>query len=185
MEYMILYAIAAGGIFLLLVLVRIAPWFGLLAEALSRFVAKQAEALSRFVAKKAEALSRCVAKHLAYPYLLGRHRLIGPWTRLAVLLSLAYGLVNIFFVTFRASSSSEMSRRAGTLSLLNMALLYPFMQLGVFADVLGLSFDTCRSVHGAAAWMTSALLALHIVVAMLDQQKFSLHEQSNLFAVIV
>ncbi|KAH2388641.1 hypothetical protein KXW70_006590 [Aspergillus fumigatus] len=65
-----------------------------------------------------------------------------------------------------------------------MALLYPFMQLGLFADVLGLSFDTCRRVHGAAAWMTSALLALHIVVAMLDHQKFSLHEQSNLFAVI-
>lgn len=174
MEFMTLYAIAAGSIFLLLVLVRIAPWFEPLAEALSRFVAKQAEALSR-----------CVAKHLAYPYLLGRHRLIGPWTRLAVILSLVYGFVNIFFVTFRASSTSEMGRRAGTLSLLNMALLYPFMQLGLFADVLGLSFDTCRRVHGAAAWMTSALLALHIVVAMLDHQKFSLHEQSNLFAVIV
>ncbi|KAH1598470.1 hypothetical protein KXX44_005587 [Aspergillus fumigatus] len=65
-----------------------------------------------------------------------------------------------------------------------MALLYPFMQLGLFADVLGLSFDTCRRVHGAAAWMASALLALHIVVAMLDQQTFSLHEQNNLFAVI-
>jgi hypothetical protein len=163
MEFMTLYAIAAGGIFLLLVLVRIAPSFKPLAEALSRWV----------------------AKHLAYPYLLGRHRLIGPWTRLAVLLSLAYGVINIFFVTFRASSTSEIGRRAGTLSLLNMALLYPFMQLGLFADVLGLSFDTCRRVHGAAAWMTSALLALHIVVAMLDQQKFSLHEQNNLFAVIV
>lgn len=62
MEFMTLYAIVAGGIFLLLVLVRIAPSFEPLAEALSRWV----------------------AKHLAYPYLLGRHRLIGPWTRLAV-----------------------------------------------------------------------------------------------------
>jgi hypothetical protein len=163
MEFMTLYTIAAGGIFLLLVLVQIALLFKPLAEALSRWV----------------------AKHLAYLYLLGRHQLIGPWTQLAVLLSLAYGVINIFFVTFRASSTSEISRRAGTLSLLNIALLYPFMQLGLFTDVLGLSFDTCRRVHGAAAWMTSALLALHIVVAMLDQQKFLLHEQNNLFAVIV
>lgn len=163
MEFMILYAIAAGGIFFLLVLVRIAPSFKPLAEALSRLV----------------------AKHLAYSHLLGRHRLIGPWTRLAALLFLAYGVINTFFVTFRASSTNEIGRRAGTLSLLNMALLYPFTQLGLFAHVIGLSLSTCRRVHGAAAWMTSALLALHIIIAILDQQKFSLHEQSNLFAVIV
>jgi hypothetical protein len=60
----------------------------------------------------------------------------------------------------------------------------PLHAAGLFADVLGLSFDTFRRVHGAAAWMTSALLALHIVVAMLDQQKFSLHEQTNLFVTL-
>jgi hypothetical protein len=163
MELMALYAIAAGGIFFLLVLVRFAPSFKPLAEAFSRLV----------------------AKHVTYPYFLGRHRLIGPWTRLAVLLSLAYGVVNIVFATFGASTTSEIGRRAGSLALLNMALLYPFMQLGLFADVLGLSFHTCRHIHGAAAWMASALLALHIIIAVLDRQKFPLHEQGNLFAVIV
>lgn len=66
-----------------------------------------------------------------------------------------------------------------------MALLYPFMQLGFFADVLGLSLYTCRHIHGAAAWMTSALLALHSTITVLDRQKFPLHERGNLFAVIV
>jgi hypothetical protein len=93
-----------------------------------------------------------------------------------VLFSLVYRVINIFFVTFRASSTSEISQRAETLSLLNMALLYPFMQLGLYADILRLLFHTCRRVHGAAAWMMLALLALYIIIAMLDQQKFSLHE---------
>ncbi|PKX96275.1 NADPH oxidase family protein [Aspergillus novofumigatus IBT 16806] len=88
----------------------------------------------------------------------------------------------IFLLLVLHLAYPKISRRAGTLSLLNMALLYPFMQLGLFADVLGLLFNTCCRVHGAAAWMTSALLTLHIVVAMLDQQKFSLHKQNNLFA---
>jgi hypothetical protein len=79
-----------------------------------------------------------------------------------------YRVVNIFFMTFRASLTSEIGRRAGTLSLLNIALLYPFMQLGLYADILRLLFYTCRCVHGAAVWMMLALLALHIIIAMLD-----------------
>jgi hypothetical protein len=93
-----------------------------------------------------------------------------------VLFSLVYRVVNIFFVTFHTSSTSKIGQRARTLSLLNIALLYPFMQLSLYADVLGLLFHTCRRVHGAAAWMTSALLALHIIIAILNQQKFLLHE---------
>jgi hypothetical protein len=93
-----------------------------------------------------------------------------------VLFSLVYRVVNIFFVTFRALLTSKIGQRAGTLSLLNMALLYPFMQLGLYADVLGLLFHTYCCVHGAVAWMMLALLALYIIIAMLNQQKFLLHE---------
>ncbi|KAL5335649.1 hypothetical protein BJX70DRAFT_390564 [Aspergillus crustosus] len=162
MEFITLYIVVAGGIFLLLALMQIASSLKPLGETLSRWV----------------------SKHLAYPYLLGRHRIIGPWTRVAVLFTLAYGVINIFFMTFRTSSISEISRRAGSLSLFNMALLYPFMQLGLLADIIGISFHTCRRVHGVVAWMTTALLALHTIIPVFNQQKFLLHDQDNLFAVI-
>lgn len=163
MEFITLYIIAAGGIFLLLALMQVAPSVKALAETLSRWI----------------------SKHLTYPYLLGRHSIMGPWTRVAVLFALAYGVLNIFFVTFRASSISEIGRRAGSMSLLNMALLFPFLQLCLLAHIIGVSFHTCRRVHGAVAWMTTALLALHITIAVFKQQKFLLHDQDNLFAVIV
>jgi hypothetical protein len=68
------YGIAAGGIFIVLVFVR-------LISLLLRFTS---------------VVSVWIATHLIYPYLLGRHSLIGPWTRASVIGHLLYVAANLF-----------------------------------------------------------------------------------------
>ncbi|KAB8069058.1 hypothetical protein BDV29DRAFT_198977 [Aspergillus leporis] len=163
MEFITWYAIAAGSMIVFLILMRVAS----------------------SVKPLAETVSRAISKHLLYPHLLGRHRLLGPWTRVVLLLYLVYGAINVFFLTFRTSSNSERGRRAGSLALINMGFLFLTMQLSLLANLLGISFHACRRIHGATAWMMTLLLAFHIIVAtMVDQKDFRLKEEGNLFAVV-
>lgn len=99
MDIVTIYAIAAGG---MLILIRV------VSSLMSHI----------------NTISVLISKYLTYPYFLDRHRLFGPWTVANVLLYLAYGAVNIFFITFRVSSTGGAGRRAGTLSLINMGFLF-------------------------------------------------------------
>jgi hypothetical protein len=159
-----IYAMAAGGIL-----------FGL---ALTRVVSS--------LMSVTRTVSVLISKHLTYPYLLDRHYLIGPWTRANILLSLAYGAINIFCVSFRLPSAADAGQRAGTLSLINMAFLFLATHLSFLADILGVSLQTCRRFHRAAGWMAGALLTFHILMAtMVQHTDFSLRSPNNLFAIIV
>ena len=164
MDLITVYAIAAGGIFVTLFLMR---------------VASSLISLTSIIYVMA-------SKHLTYPYLLNRHQILGPWTRANVLLYLAYGVVNIFCIVFRVTSATGVSRRAGTLSLINMAFLFPTMNLSLLGDILGISLKACRRIHRAVGWTATALLSLHILIAtVVQQKKFSLHGPGNISALIV
>ena len=78
MDLITVYAIAAGGIFVTLLLMR---------------VASSLISLTSIIYVMA-------SKHLTYPYLLNRHQILGPWTRANVLLYLVYGAVNVFCIAF-------------------------------------------------------------------------------------
>ena len=99
MDFMIFYAIAAGGLLATLFLIQIAPSF---LKILSVF-------------------SFIITKHLTYPYLWGRHKLVAPCTRADALLYIVYTVTNVFFIAFKASSPTTARDRAGTLSVINMA----------------------------------------------------------------
>lgn len=164
MDFVTIYAIAAGGILRTLFLVRIASSLISLSNAISMFI----------------------SKHLTYPYILNRHQLFGPWTRANVLLYFAYTAANVFFVAYQAQSAVGVGHRAGTISLVNMAFLVLSTHLSFLADILGISLQTCRRIHRAVGYMTSGLMAFHTVIALLVQQeKFLLSNQHNLFALIV
>ena len=164
MELITVYAIAAGGIFVSLFLMR---------------VASSLISLTSIIHVMA-------SKHLTYPYLLNRHQILGPWTHGNVLLYLVYGAVNIFCIAFRATSANTVGRRAGTLSLINMAFLFPTIHLSLLADILGISLKTCQCIHHAVGWSASALLSLHILIAtVVQQEKFTLHGPGNISALIV
>ena len=164
MDLITVYAIVAGGIFATLFLMR---------------VASSLISLTSIIYVTA-------SKHLTYPYLLNRHRILGPWTRANFLLYLVYGAVNVFCIAFRATSATGVGRRAGTLSLINVAFLFPTLHLGLLADILRISLSACRHIHRAVGWTATALLSLHIVIAIVvRQEKFALHDPGNLSALIV
>lgn len=119
------YAIAAGGVFVLLLIM------------------KSVSAIQQFL----RALAILVAKHLTYPFLVRRRRLLGPWSRADVLLQVTYLTINIFCLTFRVSSVKEVGARAGTLALINMAPLFFGFHLSFLADILGISLSNIRRMH--------------------------------------
>lgn len=145
MDILTIYAIAIGGIFLSLVIYRalkvFAPW--------------------------SNAMNVFIYQHLAYPYVLGRHSLLGPWTRAGVFLHLIYLAINLLLLFFNSISMAASGRRAGTLSLLNMIFLLASWHLSNLADILGISLRIYRRMHRAAGWMVVALVVFH-VLAMLQ-----------------
>ncbi|KAF3392422.1 Ferric/cupric reductase transmembrane component 2 [Penicillium rolfsii] len=130
-------------------------------------------------------LSFLITKHLTYPYLWGRHRLVAPCTRADALLYIVYAAANVFFIAFDAPSTTLARDRAGTLSVINMSFLFLAHHLGFLANAMGVSLMTCKRIHRAVGWMTSILLILHIIMALIVEQKgWSLREKPNLFAFI-
>lgn len=164
MEFTIFYAITAGSLLATLFLIRIAPSF-----------------LNLF-----GVLSFLITKHLTYPYLWGRHKLVAPCTRANALLYIFYAVTNLFFIAFDTPSTTMARSRAGTLSVINMSFLFLAHHLGFLANAIGVSLKTCKQIHQAVGWMTGVLLILHIIMAMIDEQKgWSLRKKANLFAFIV
>ena len=105
------YAIAAGGVFASLILIRL---------------------LSYLIQLKS-IVSVLIFRHLTYPYLLDRHRLFGPWTRSDVLIHLLYVTMNVFCLCFPGLLASDTGRRAGTLSLVNMVFIFAGVHLSFLA----------------------------------------------------
>ncbi|GFF47949.1 LOW QUALITY PROTEIN: metalloreductase transmembrane component, putative [Aspergillus udagawae] len=85
MEATSVYGIAAGGILIILIFVR--------------FIS--------FLLKFTSVVSIWIAAHFIYPYLLGRHRLIGPWTRVSVIGHLLYVAANLLALCFRPSTLAQ------------------------------------------------------------------------------
>ncbi|CEL09504.1 hypothetical protein ASPCAL12639 [Aspergillus calidoustus] len=158
-----IYAITAGGIFTVLLLIRA---FSLLASCGHFF-------------------SLIVSQHLTLPFVIRRHRFLGPWTRAGVFLYLSYTATNIFLVFFKIKSLAGAGRRAGELALINLIFPLSTLHLSYLADLMGIRWDTCRKIHRATGWMAVALLSFHIIVAaQASDFTFPLREEQNLFTML-
>jgi len=114
-----------------------------------------------------------------------RHRLLGSWSLVDVLLQLLYISPNVFCVTFRVTSFDEARDKARTLSIINMASLFFGLYLSFLADLLGLSLFNYRRIHGFARIMSFALVALHTFAAIYHGPTYSLRVLENLYLLIV
>lgn len=157
------YATAAGGIFFIFILVNCLPYVAQLIKHVSFFT----------------------SKHLTYPYLLGRHRFLGPWTQAVVLVQLVYVTVNVFCLSFQVFTVSQAGLRAGTLSLINMIPLFAGPHFSFLADLLGVSVTAYQRVHRSAGLMSFVLALFHVLVAVISGASFSLAMGQYLFALIV
>ncbi len=154
MEITQIYAVAAGGALAFLVIVKL--WL-----SITRILRFQT--------------SGFLLKHVVYPYLLRRHRCIGPWTRGSVLLHVFYIAAVIFCNSFRVDSLTQASIRAGKMALINSIPLYLGFHLGFIADVLGISLRVFSRLHGSIAFISTALGLFHAVVSMASGPN-SLHD---------
>lgn len=163
MEITQIYAVAAGGVFLILMIIKGFP----------------------FIQHVLRSLAITISKYLTYPFVVRRHRLLGPWSPADVLLQLLYIALNILCVTFRVTSFNEAGDRAGTLSIVNMAPLFFGLHLSFLADLLGLSSSNYRRIHRSAGIISFALVTLHLLAAVHGDPTYSLHVRGNLYLLIV
>lgn len=129
MDALAIYAIVAGGIFTSL----------FLAWTLST------------LAKWSTFFSILLTRHLTLPFIVHRHQLLGPWTRASVLLHILYAVINAFLIIFRAVSLTGAGRCAGELALVNLIFPLSAIHLSNVADLLGISWGTCRKVYYATS----------------------------------
>lgn len=130
-------------------------------------------------------IRRLMRQHLLYPYLIRRHRLLGPWTRAAVLVQCCFVLANAFCISFKVSSIRDASQRAARLALLNLVPAYGGTHLSFLADTCGVSLHTIQVIHRSAGAMSVPLLAFHIATILALRTPFSLHVAENMWALIV
>ena len=156
-----IYATAAGGFFLLFILLNF---------------------LSQTVRER---IALFTSKHLTSPYFLHRHRLLGPWTRSDVLIQLIYITTNSLCLGFRASTLSTAGLQAGNLSLANMVPLFAGPHLSFLAGVLGFRLDLYHYVHRSAGLMSFTLSLFHVLVVVIQRPSFSLNISEHLYGTIV
>ena len=122
-------------------------------------------------------------RHLIYPLILNRHFLIGPWTRINLLMRLIHLGVSVFLTIFRTKSIFETGVRAGTLALINMVPLFFGLHLGFLADLFGVSLKTYQCIHVAGASMSFLLAFFHVIIGMINQSKKS--QSAYIYGIIV
>ena len=125
-----------------------------------------------------------VLRYLVYPFFIHRHRLIGPWSRGAMLLRVLHVTVNIFCTGFKIGSIAEAADRTGTLSLINMIPLFLGPHLSFLASTVGLSLKTFQAVHGWSALVSVLLGATHTIFS-LHSSSFSLKQSICRYGLIV
>ena len=163
MEITQIYAIVAGGFFLLLMFMKDFS----------------------FIQQVLQSLNIIIFRYLTYSLIVRRHRLLRPWSPADVLLQLLYISLNVFCVTFRVTSFDETKDRAGTLSIINMTPLFFDLHLSFLIDLLGLSLSNYRRIHRFARIMSFALVALYTFAVVHHDLTYSLRVPENLYLLIV
>jgi hypothetical protein len=166
MDIILGYAIALGGVLLIPVLINILPWLLYLTFSTPSFVQQ-------------------ALRYLKYPYLVRRHRFVGPWTCADIIIQLVYIAGNSFCLGFRVSNIAKAGVRAGNLSLINMIPLFLGPHLGFLADILGISLSTFQLIHRSARMMSCSLVLFHLLTMLVSNTSFPLRGIVNLSAVVV
>lgn len=128
---------------------------------------------------------RLTSEHLIYPTLLRRGKYISRWSRGDALLLLAYFGFNISCILVPLPDIDQICRRSGTLSVINLLLVFAAPHLSFLADMLGLSLHSCRRFHASAGSVAFLLAVSHAVLAAVSQGKLDLGRPRDLFALIV
>ena len=111
-----------------------------------------------------------ILRQIAYPFVPGRHRLVGPWSLRDFILHCTYVLTNIFCSAYGTESIMEAGKRICILSLINLMPLYFGPHLDFLAELLGVSLHDLHTVHGSAAIISVLLSAAHVLFSVFGGQ---------------
>ena len=137
-----IYAVAAGGIFSVLLTIRSVV----------------------YVVHLSRPRRIMVLRYVVYPFFLRRYHIFGPWTKAKAFLQLPYLILNIFFNTFELSHVQEAGNRGGTPSLINMIPLCLGIRLSVVGGLLRISLLTYRYIRRFAGMIAVILSLLHVII---------------------
>ena len=165
-----MYAIAVGGVLVILVLINLNLLPGL--------------SYVPYLVSFGQPFFHRALKYLTYPYLVRRHRFLGPWTLADVLIQLVYIGGNSVCLGFGLPSIAKAGMRAANLSLINLMPLFLGPNLSFLADTLGVSLSTFRRIHRSAGLMSSGLVLFHFLV-IISHTAFALRGAKNLSAAVV
>ena len=121
----LVYAIAAGGVVVVLIII------------------KSLVSMEQVL----RALALLMAKYFTYPYFVRRHHLLGPRSRADVFLQMIYFTINIFCMTFSVTSVKEAGVRVETLAIINMSPSFFGFHLSFLTNLSGISLSNYRRIH--------------------------------------
>ncbi|KAL4926587.1 uncharacterized protein BDV17DRAFT_283182 [Aspergillus undulatus] len=100
-------------------------------------------------------------------------------------LHISYAAATIVLIFLKMRSRTGAGRQAEELALVKLSFLLSVIHLTYLADLVGITWRTCRRIHCTVGWMTVALISFHIVIEVQGKQ-FSLppHLMENLFFLV-
>lgn len=125
------------------------------------------------------------ARHCLYPYILDRHRWIGPWTRAAFLRKSIFIAGNTVALLLASDTRKSLAHNAGVLALINMMPLFLSLHHSAGADLLHLTLSTYRALHRETALVTTCLVSVHVGVMCFNETPFSQADQRHVDRIIV
>lgn len=174
-ELTLIYALAFGALFCLMVLRRPVYCFARLYCPLT----------VDFMQPLRTVISKITHASVIYSTVVSRGKFLDRWSLGDVLLIIAYVGVNVVCIVLPLSGVEQIVIRSGTLSVVNLIACFAGPYLGFLADVLAVSVNTCRRLHAAAGALGILLAVVHASAAAAGNKALDLHDPKDVFALVV
>jgi hypothetical protein len=121
---------------------------------------------------------------------LSRFKRIGPWHLNTILIIALFLGVNVYLTffngLFKPVFAEEASIRAANLSLINLVPVIAGPSQSFLASTLfGVSLKTFQKVHRSLAVVSTLLLLVHVIAAIVARRGFSLQIVRNVWTLAV
>ena len=163
MEPVQIYAITAGGVFVVLLLYC------------------ASSSISRWIQDRTLFY---VFKYLIYPLLIQRRRCLAPFTRWQLLWTVIYWGLTLVCNLIGVRTMSQAGTRAGSLSVLHLIPLCFAGRLSVAADLLGLSWRTYVTLHSSIGVMAFLQALVHALI-FVTHSVFLIHDTQQFYGLLV
>lgn len=123
-------------------------------------------------------------RHIVYPLLHRRTRIIEPLTRGQSVMTVCYMAATLFFNIWKVSTRTEASSRAGMISIVNIIPLLISSRSSLAAKLFGVNTETVVVVHKIVGFLISIQAAVHTVLVT-RLSAFDLQDRLLFYGILV